>query len=212
MPVVKIENINDDSFWGLWKIEETTDSLLSKSYLSEEEINELSHISNLKRKKEWLGARVMLKQLIEQCSLPYYGTYKDENKKPYLHTIKYHISIAHCFPFAVTLVNKKHACGIDIEKPKPALFHIAPKFLATDEISSIKQKPDDLCLAWAAKEVLYKLHGNRKLSFKENLHLEPYSLDNKQGNIKARIALSHYCNLYLLGYEILDGFLVCYSN
>ena len=40
MPVVKIEDINKDSCWGLWKIEETTDSLQNLSFLSKEELND----------------------------------------------------------------------------------------------------------------------------------------------------------------------------
>jgi len=212
MPVVKIENISDDSCWGLWKIEETTESLMNLTFLSDDEINELNHITNLKRKKEWLGARALVKHVINKnLSLEYRGTFKDENNKPFLHGHAAHISIAHCFPYAVTIINRINACGIDIEKPKPALFHVAPKFLSAHELGSIKHIPVDLCLAWAAKEVLFKLHGKQKLSFKENLHIDPDSLNSKKGHITAEIELSGTSNYYSLVYEIMEGYVICYS-
>ena len=212
MPVVKIENISDDSCWGLWKIEETTDSLLNLSFLSGEEHKELSRISNLKRKKEWLAARALLKHVINKnLSLEYLGTYKDENNKPFLFGHTAHISIAHSFPYAVTLLNRNHACGIDIEKPKPALFHVARKFLDTQELKEIKHNSGDLCLAWAAKEVLYKLHGKQKLSFRENLHIDIISLQNKERQFTAEIALPESCNKYSLVYETMENYVICYS-
>ncbi|MFC2125132.1 4'-phosphopantetheinyl transferase family protein [Bacteroidota bacterium] len=212
MPVVKIENISDDSCWGLWKIEETPESLMDLSFLSNEEIEELSRISNLKRKKEWLGARALLKYVINKhLSWDYRGTFKDENNKPFLHNHSAHISIAHSFPYAVALLNRNSACGIDIEKPKPALFHVAPKFLNTYEFKNIKHMPENLCLTWAAKEVLYKLHGKQKLSFKENLHIDPESLNSKKGLINAEIELSETCTKYSLVYEIMESYVICYS-
>ena len=212
MPVVKIEDINKDSCWGLWKIEETTDALQNLSFLSKEELNELNQITNLRRKKEWLGARALLKHIIDKyLVMEYHGTYKDEHNKPFLHNHSAHISIAHCFPYATTLVNRNHPCGIDIETPKPALFHVAPKFLNTEELKNIKYKPKDLCLAWTAKEVLYKLHGKQKLSFRENLHIVPKSPKSKKGQITAEIELSETTNRYTLVYEILENYMICYS-
>lgn len=212
MPVVKIENINDDICWGLWKIDETTDSLLNFSHLSEEEKKELSQISNIKRKKEWLGARALLKHIVEKhLSLEYQGTFKDAHKKPFLFRQNVHISIAHSFPYAVVLINKNHPCGIDIEKPKPALFHVAPKFLDAIELKEIKNNPEDLCLAWAAKEVLFKLHGKQKLNFKDNLHIQPYTLKNKKGQIKAEIKVSELKIQHSLVFEIRESYVICYS-
>jgi len=212
MPVVKIENINDDLCWGLWKIGETSESLLNFSYLSEAEKKELFQISNIKRKKEWLAARALLRHMVEKhLMLEYQGTFKDDHKKPFLFGQNLHISIAHSFPYAVVLINKSHPCGIDIEKPKPALFHVAPKFLDAIELKEIKNNPEDLCLAWAAKEVLFKLHGKQKLNFKDNLHIQPYSLKNKRGQIKADIKLSESNVPYSLVYEIRETYVICYS-
>jgi len=212
MPLIKIDNISNYSCWGLWKIEETTESLQNQSFLSHEELTELEHISNLKRKKEWLGARVLLKDIISNhLSLEYHGTHKDEHNKPFLHHHDIHISIAHCFPFAVTLINRNHACGIDIETPKPALFHVASKFLSIEELKVIKNKPDDLCLAWSAKEVLYKMLGQKKINFKNNLHIIPESLKSKQGRIKAEIELPEITYTVTLVYEIRENYIICYS-
>ena len=82
MPLVKIENINDGVSRGIWKIEENADFLLEKTTLSEFEKEELSLISNVKKRKEWLSARVLLKCMIEDRGVPYYGIFKDDHAKP----------------------------------------------------------------------------------------------------------------------------------
>jgi phosphopantetheinyl transferase len=210
MPIVKIENINEDCTWGLWKIEETTECLMQSAVLSDAEKEELNRISNLCRKKEWLAARVLLKMVMIGKNVPYTGTRKNEICKPFLVNNGHHISLAHSFPFAGVIVNRLAPCGIDIEKPKPSLFHIAPRFLSEPESDYIQKKPMDLCLAWAAKEVLFKLYGNRHISFRDHLKVEPH-LCGQKGNFRAAI---HHQNDHMeigLKYEQVEDTLICYS-
>lgn len=210
MPIVKIENINEDCSLGLWKIDENTDLLFQSCLLSEEEKTELGKINFLRRKKEWLAARVLLRALIEGLGIPYNGIHKDEHCKPFLISNGYHISIAHSFPLAGVIINRRHACGIDIEKPKPSLFHIAPKFLSEKESDYVQKKPADLCLAWAAKEVMFKLYGRKKISFRENLLINPYIAEAK-GQIEACIRFGEDNVPVKLNYEQLEDTLICYS-
>ena len=46
---------------------------------------------------------------------------------------------------------------------------------------------EQLCVLWACKEVLYKIHPLGMLSFKENLHIAPFKFANEisiNGTIK----------------------------
>lgn len=210
MPIVKIENISEECVWGLWKIVENSEVLSREAILSDQEQAELAAISNPKRRKEWLAARVLLKNIMEYIKVPYEGTRKDEFRKPYLIRNGFHISIAHSFPFAGAIVNRMNPCGIDIEKPKPALYFIAPKFLSEKESSYVARKPMDLCLAWAAKEVLYKLYGRKDLSFRDHLLIQPYECGSK-GKIRVSVNLNDRIDLVPVEYEQLEETMICYS-
>ncbi len=210
MPVVKIENINEECTWGLWKITENSEVLEKEARFSEEEKTELTKISNPRRKKEWLAARVILKRIMEKLNVMYEGIRKDDACKPYLVHNGYHISLAHSFPYAGAIVNKSKPCGIDIEKPKPALYFIASKFLNDQEDKYVAKKPEDLCLAWAAKEVMFKLYGKKDLSFRDNLLIQPYEYRDK-GRIKVHINYPDYQDLTSLQYERVENTVICHS-
>lgn len=210
MPIVKIENISEESTLGLWKITENTDALLHEAVLSENELVEFEKISNLRRKKEWLAVRVLLKTIMHSLNIPYKGTFKDDSSKPFLVHNGFHISLAHSFPYAGAIVNPINPCGIDIEKPKPALYFIASKFLSDKESEYVAKKPLDLCLAWAAKEVMFKLCGKKNLSFRDNLQIEPYECQAK-GTVEVCINHENCTGRVPLEYELLEETLICYS-
>jgi len=211
MSVIKIEHINENATYGLWKIEEHADLLLKHARLSKMERVEFKKIQNVKRKKEWLSARATLVSLCKVLNIKFKGTYKDENNKPHLVGVPWHISISHSFPYAGAMINKKEPCGIDIEKPKPALFHVSSRFLNEQELNQIPRDPQYLCAAWAAKEVLFKIHGKGSLSFKKNLLLSPYELKQK-GYINGHIRLEMGTGDYLLQYFQFHDFIICHST
>jgi len=211
MPLIRIEHINDNVSYGLWKIEENADSLLKNALLSKYETIEFKKIQHVKRQKEWLGARAALLALCTAMNIKCEGTFKDENGKPHLIGVPWHISIAHSFPYAVVLLNSQEPCGIDIEKAKPALFDVSYRFLNEKELKQIPRDPQHLCAAWTAKEVLFKLHGRGKLSFKDNLLLSPYKIKDK-GQIEGHIKLDKEIGDYFLQYFQLDDFIICHST
>jgi phosphopantetheinyl transferase len=210
MPIVKIKHINDDVTFGMWKIEENEDYLQHHVRLSKQERGEFKKIQHVKRKKEWLSARATLLEVCKSLKIKFEGTVKDENSKPHLKGLPWHISISHSFPYACALINRKEPCGIDIEKAKPALFHVSKRFLNEQELHDIPRNPSNLCAAWAAKEVLFKIYGRQKLSFKENLLLTPFDL-KPQGNIIGQLKLEMGKRDYILEYFQLDEFVVMYS-
>ena len=211
MPIVNIKHINDHVTCGIWKIEENTESLRREVCLSHTESIEYEKIQNVKRRKEWLSARNALMAICRKLKIDYKGTYKDDHNKPHLIGVPGYISLSHSFPYATALLNTQDPCGIDIEQAKPAFTHVSQRFLNEEELNRISGDPLYLCSAWAAKEVLFKIHGRKSLSFKNNLSLSPYKLQH-EGQIDGHIKLDMGVKNYLLQYFQLDGYIVCYST
>jgi phosphopantetheinyl transferase len=211
MPILEIKHINKNVSIGLWRIEENADTLLECTSLSQEERVEFDNIQNVKRKKEWLGARAILFSLCKEMNMKYQGTFKDEHQKPHLIDIPWYISISHSFPYACSMIHKTKPCGIDIERAKPSLFHISKRFLNNEELKTIPRDPLYLCAAWAAKEVLLKIQGRKSLSFKKNLRLTPYNL-KQDGRIRGHIKLDKDQSSHILHYFQLNDFIICHSS
>lgn len=211
MPVSQIKRISDEVVFGLWKIMENVDSLAHQVLLSNQEQEEYNRIRHVKRIKEWLSARVLLKILCDELSLPYKGTFKDEFNKPHLIGLPWNISISHSFPYAIAMIHHSKSCGVDIEKAKPALFHISNRYLNEAELEYIHRDPQSLCAAWTAKEVLYKIYGRKHLSFKKNLLISPFKIQ-PEGHINGQIRLDMGTGDFDLHYFLLDNYVVCYST
>lgn len=210
MSIINIEQINSEVSWIIWKIEESVDSLLQNTFLSDQELLEYQRYNNLKRIKEWLGARNALSALLKQHGYVYSGIEKDKFDKPVLRDNSLHISLAHSYPFAVAMIHKKRPCGIDIEKTKPALIQVSPRFLNDRELPTIRQNVDGLCLAWTAKETLYKMYGKIPLSFKNQIFLSPFKVE-KRGKIKATVTIKNQQDEHELVYCRMEDFYICFN-
>ena len=210
MPLLSTEQLQTDIWWGIWKIEESTELLMNSIYLSSSERTEFKKFSNEKRGKEWLGARNILNILLNQLGFPYYGLDKNSNKKPILRDIPVHISLAHSYPYAVAMINLKSSCGMDIEKTKPALIHVSPRFLSDAEQSFIDRDLEGLCIAWTAKESIYKMYGQIQLSFKHDMILYPYKVKEK-GQITASVRVNDQNQEHVLFYRKMDDYFICFS-
>ncbi len=210
MPIVKIENINEAVSWGLWKIDEDFDFLIGQTVISDPENEDIKRISNVKRRLEWAGARLLLKKLADRKGFSYKGISKDDFDKPFLIGNQVNISISHCYPYACAMLNDYHPCGIDIEKPKPALFQVARKFLNDQEKGYIPEEENYLCLAWAAKEVLYKIHGKKHLNFQKHIMLKPFELMQK-GTLYASVSTHEIKENFKLWYITVDGHFICFN-
>ena len=210
MPIIKIEQVNPEVSWCIWKIEESADSLLQTTHLSDQELQEYQRYNHLKRRKEWLGARNALRALLRRQGFDYSEVEKDQYDKPLLRSGSLHISLAHCYPFAVAMTHKNKSCGIDIEKAKPSLIQVSSRFLSDQELFHIDQNMDGLCIAWTAKESLYKIYGKMALSFKNQMFLYPFDVTNK-GKVRAVVTIMGRQEEHLLAYRRIDDFYVCFN-
>jgi 4'-phosphopantetheinyl transferase len=181
MPIIKVQKINKQSYWGLWFISESQDELQN---LVEDEID--SSIINPNKKKEWLAGRALLKELVNQSGGEYKGTTKDEYGKPFLINHTQQISLSHSYPYVAALIDESKPVGIDLEQPKSKLLNIASRVLSEKELIDAGNDVVKHCVYWCAKEAMYKLYGKRGLHFSSELLVNGFTLENA-GNLQGTI-------------------------
>jgi len=175
MALAYLRELDNDTKFAIWKIEETTEELLDKLQLDEAEKRKLQQLSKGKRTLHWLATRVLLRYLLQTDE--YIHCPSDANGKPYLPDYPYEISLTHSFDFAGVMLSSKGACGIDLEIVKDKVMRIKEKFLKPEELLFIRQEDEiaQLYACWCAKEAVYKLQGNKGVSFLENMTIHPFN-------------------------------------
>lgn len=209
MAIVYRQRIDDDTEFALWKIEEQADELYRQLQLDEQEKAFVENISNGKRHLHWLGTRVLLRKMLRTDE--YIDCKVDEHGKPYLTTLPYHISLSHSFDYAAVMISKKNPVGIDIEQVKQKVERIAHKFMRPAELAYIAEehKIPQLYAAWCVKEAVYKCHGQREVSFMDDIYIEPFTYA-PQGEVKATLTKDAVQLKYDVGYMEYEDYMIGY--
>ncbi len=170
MPIVK--NFKSDRIdYIIWELTETVDELehiLSSSTL----IIQGKGLKTVKRKKEFLSSRILLKELFKTCPEIIY----DDFGAPFMSKLKDNISITHSGNYVVA-ARSKYEIGIDIEQVSEKLNRTKHKYSSERELSFIdeSQKLFHLALYWSAKESVYKLVSNEALIFDSDMQIEAFT-------------------------------------
>ena len=182
---------------GIWHITESVEVLMKMKVFASKDLRQLNSFSYEHRKKEWLVSRILAEKILSGNAEIIY----DEHNKPFLKNSKKHISLSHSHNLLAVIIDDKET-GIDIEQIKPNVLRIKEKFMSDAELKAIAKghREEELTLYWCVKESLYKLYGKKKLTFKENLFVEPFEYLGK-GNIMGEIILDSKKRKYILHYE-----------
>ncbi|MGG5902198.1 4'-phosphopantetheinyl transferase family protein [Sphingobacterium daejeonense] len=211
MSLAYLKELDAHSRIALWKIEESEDELISMLQLNEAELAKLSSLAKGKRTLHWLATRVLLRYLLqtpEFISCP-----SDSNGKPYLPDFPYEISLTHSYDYAGVMLSSAGVCGIDLEIVKEKVVRIKDKFLKPEEIGFIEEDQfvDQLYACWCAKEAVYKLQGNKGVSFYQDMTIEPFRYTpqgvmtvnlNKNNEVRKFNVFYESFNEYMLGYVV----------
>lgn len=211
MSLAYLKELDAHSRIALWKIEESEDELISMLQLNEAELAKLSSLAKGKRTLHWLATRVLLRYLLqtpEFISCP-----SDSNGKPYLPDFPYEISLTHSYDYAGVMLSSAGVCGIDLEIVKEKVVRIKDKFLKPEEIGFIEEDQfvDQLYACWCAKEAVYKLQGNKGVSFYQDMTIEPFRYTpqgvmtvnlNKNNEVRKFNVFYERFNEYMLGYVV----------
>ena len=211
MALVKLEKINDNSSWAVWKIEEPLSALAE--YVQWDNLSELTEwqlIHHPKKQAEWLAGRAALKAVLLSWGVSSFGLYKDEKGKPHLTDSPWHLSLANAYPYGVAVVHRHHPVGIDIEQPSEKLFRIQHKFLNAQEQEVAQGDPATMCIYWCIKECLYKLYGRKQLSLKQHISVEKVTVTDLV-QAQASIQREEERSAYALAGTRVGAFYVVYS-
>ena len=199
--------IDRNTSFAIWKIEESADELLSQLQLKEHELYYLDTLINGKRNMHWLSTRVLLRRMMDTDN--YIDCKVDSSGKPYLSNFPHHISLSHSYDYAAVMVSKNKAVGIDIEFIKDKIERIAHKFLGKAELNFIQENDriDQLYVTWCAKEAIYKLHGKKNISFLEHIKLEPFEYPGS-GSFLALLNTGSRQRKFRVHYEKFNGYMI----
>lgn len=178
MPLFNSYTISEHCLWGIWQIEEDEPTLLR---LLNEKMDkaEFEQIRDARRRVQWLAARALASTLYvqingyqadgifqEECYIC-----KDEYGKPMLKNLDWHISLAHCSMYAVAILHKTQAVGIDIEEISPKIRRVIARICTSEELAWAGDSLSNFSILWCSKEAMYKYYGKKKLDFKKEIRI-----------------------------------------
>lgn len=199
MPLIRTITTAGGSRLGLWHIQEPEEVLREQLQASPDVEEELQALSHPPRRVEWLASRLLLQHLHGQ--MPLHLT-KDEQGKPHLNGSSSCCSITHGGGWAAAAVGPQ-PLGTDLEVVREQILRIAPRFAHEEERAWVPslQHPHYLTVMWCAKEAIFKLWGRGSVTFREDIRLEPFRLQD--GLLHARFRrgsdwqeyVIHFCPL-----------------
>jgi 4'-phosphopantetheinyl transferase len=206
MPLLKIQKTDKQSGWALWFITEQESELTEASG---EQVD--SSIVSYTKRLEWLAGRALLKSLVEQCGLEFYGITKDEFGKPFLKGYPHPISLSHSYPYVAAQIDIKVEVGIDLEQPKSKLLNIANRVLSATEFQDAGNNVVKHCIYWCAKEAMYKSYGKRGLHFADHLLITPFEL-KRSGDLAGRIIANGTQRELELAYSVQPDYVLVHTK
>ena len=159
----------------IFKIDKTVEELFSQ--LEFPDINEFSKLVSDKRRLEYLGVRIALKNLLGVEKKIVYN----EEGKPVFIDRSFHISVSHSGSWIAVVAHPDRQVGIDIEVPTEKIKKLYKRFLNETEQKELSngENLNQLMLAWSAKEALYKIIGKEAVDFANQLHIFPFEIKNE---------------------------------
>jgi len=191
----------------VWKITETLEQLLLEVILSEKSKARLAGMKSVAHQCGFLSVR----KLLQEKGYTDHDLYYDEFGKPHLNDGR-HISISHSHEFSTIILSDQN-CGIDLEMQREKIITIAHKF-AAHEFEFLKDVNEknyirQLTVIWGAKEAVFKIRNEIGISFKDHIHVAPFSLEMKQS-----VAVLKFGSLninYHIFFEEVEHFTLVYA-
>lgn len=134
------------------------------SVLKDHEYDRFMAMKANKRRKEFLGARILLNEIQPSVTIEY-----KETGKPKISTSQ--ISISHSSQYVAIGLDRNHDIGIDLQKIKSKIDNIKDKFLSEAELKRFNHHPNILTELWCIKEACYKLFDEAMLNFKKDIDI-----------------------------------------
>lgn len=179
MPLYKSLTIDNDTEVLIWKNTETLEQLRAETQLKEVCQNRLEGMKSEQHQKGFLGVRMLL----QRAGYTDFDLFYDNNGKPHLNDGK-NISITHSYAFSAIIISSRQI-GIDMELQREKVTLIATKFIDSEFSYLNKNDSHDylrkLIVIWGVKEAVYKMISRPGMSFKQNIKVYPFEMEDTQG-------------------------------
>jgi len=155
---------DDRSALAVWEIDESEKKLRAELDLGEFDRQRLEGITHPHKRLEFLSARAALAELgVSVSDLHYSPQGKPQIQGGFL-------SITHNHQFAAALLHTEAEVGVDVEDIRRNFEGLVDRYMREDERFIVEDDPSiGPMKLWGAKECGYKMHGRRRLDFKEHL-------------------------------------------
>lgn len=156
-------------------------------------------IKHPKRKREWLGVRVLLADELGA----YPGMTYNSDGKPELADDR-KLSLTHTDNCVAFVISQNTNPGADIELIGDKIQRTAHKFTFPEKIPEkyAKDSRKYLYAVWCAKETLFKIHSKGNLDFRQQLFVEIDDLLPK-GSFFGRIKTDNFDKAYRINYTFI---------
>lgn len=197
---------NTEYTWGIWKIEESLETLLSKLTNKSDLHDFISGTTSNARILERVAVRVLLKTLIgQEKTINYYP-----NGKPYFEDQTINISISHTRGYVAVILSQSPLLGIDIEYISDRVKRIRSRFISESEYIDPENEVLHLLLHWSGKETMYKALSRNKIDLKDNFHIKRFSPSEK-GSFEASETFTDDNLHFTIQYLITDEYVMTYT-
>lgn len=206
MPLYKSVKINDTTQLLVWKITESLEELWASVDLKSICTDRVAGMKSEEHKKGFLSVRKLLKEVGYSDFDLYYGP----DGKPHLTDGK-NISITHSYSFSAIIVSTGNI-GIDMEIRREKVIKIADKFMEKEfeylDPTHLVDYTRRLIVIWGVKEALYKMFSRKSLSFKQNINVHPFIMEDSKGT--ATVNFIDINDTYTFYFEEIEDFTLVY--
>ena len=206
MPLYKRITINPATKVLIWKIEESYDVLNEGMELTEVCRERVAGMKSDIHRRGFLSVR----HLLAQEGYTDHDLYYDDLGKPHLRDGKY-ISITHSFSFSGIIISDREV-GIDIEMQREKILLIAHKFTPIEEYRTLANNDAlvrKLTIVWGAKEAVYKLFAQPKVSFLQHINITDFDFDDQRTT--GKITFNGQTSWYEFEFLEFEGFTCVYT-
>ncbi len=184
MPLYKSFSINESTRLLVWKNTESLEELYAAVNLKEVCVLKMNRMKSESHRKAFLGVRM----LMQEVGYTDFDLFYDADGKPHLKDGT-NISITHSYTFSAIILSKQNV-GIDMELRREKVITIAEKFLESEfaylDPTHLAPYVQQLIVLWGVKEAVYKMISRSGLSFKQNIEVPPFKIEDSSGIANVR--------------------------
>jgi 4'-phosphopantetheinyl transferase len=206
MPFYKKISLQHNTSVYLWKINEEISDLKKDLFLSEVSLNRLEKMKSSNHVKGFLAVRKLLKEVNYSDTDLFYDAFG----KPFLKDGK-HISISHSHDFACVIISE-NPVGIDIELKNEKIIKNVALLFNEDFILNFKGSTEETTtlntFCWGIKEAIFKLIPENDVSFKDNISIQPFQLN--ESSCVVNVTINDIITSYTVQLEEIENYVLTY--